>query len=644
MTVMSMTTPSSCPALYWLPEASDFDTALRDARNTELSDGQGWALLQSLANHRLNFMQTRRLDRVAADMASQIPTTVPRLRFAVLGSSTLEHLAPSIRVGALRRGLLAEVHVAPFGQWRQQILNADSELYAFQPDAVLLNLDHAALLPTLPLNASREDVAAALEMAIDELAQLWHLLRDRAKAAVIQQTQWISTPSLFGHFERAVPAAPGAVATQLDARLTMRAAEEGVLLLDLRQATSGVGAEQIGDPMLWHHAKQTISPMAAPWIGDHIGRILAALRGLSKKVAILDLDNTLWGGVIGDDGLDGIALGQGSATGEAYLSFQHYLKALRSRGVLLAVSSKNEQTIAEAAFDQHPEMVLRRSDFAAFEANWNDKPSAVRRIAKDLDLGLDSFVFIDDNPAERDLMRRTLPAVTVPELPEAPELYARCIADAGYFEAVSFSQEDAKRNDQYAANRERQRLQSSATNMEDFLRDLQMVLTVSPFRQADLPRITQLINKTNQFNLTTRRYTEAEVRALMEDPAILTYACRLTDRFGDNGLTSIVIGRRSPDASSLELDSWLMSCRILGRRVEHAVLNVIAEDARSAGLAQLIGRYRPTPKNGLVKEHYPNLGFSPMDAAAHSEETVWILPLNQLSLPPADHITVMRGS
>lgn len=643
MTVMSMTTPS-CPDLYWLPEAADFDGALRMFRNTELSGEENWVTLQTLANYRLDFMQTRRLDRVVSGKTGALPGSVPRLRLAILGSSTLEHLAPAIRIGALRRGLLVEVHVAPFGQWRQQILDPASALYAFQPDAVLLSLDHAALLPTLPLNAPRIDVEAALDAAVDELARLWHLLRDRAKAVVIQQTQWIVAPSLFGHFERTVPAAPAAIATQFDARLTMRAAEEGALLLDLRQATSGIGAEQIGDPMLWHHAKQTISPMAAPWVGDHIARILAALRGLSKKVAILDLDNTLWGGVIGDDGLDGVVLGQGSGTGEAYLTFQHYLKALRSRGVLLAVSSKNEQAIAEAAFDQHPEMVLRRDDFAAFEANWNDKPSAVRRIAKDLDLGLDSFVFIDDNPAERDLMRRTLPAVSVPELPEAPELYAKCIADAGYFEAVSFSLEDTKRNDQYAANRERKRRQFSATNMEDFLRDLQMVLTVSAFRQADLPRITQLINKTNQFNLTTRRYTEAEVRALMEDPSVLTYAFRLTDRFGDNGLTSIVIGRRGPEPGSLELDSWLMSCRILGRRVENAVLQVIVEDAKAAGITQLIGRYRPTPKNGLVKDHYPNLGFSLLEGATDPGETAWILPLENLSLPPVDHIAVMRGS
>lgn len=638
--------PSSSPALYWLPAAGDFDTALRDLPNADHSAEQRFAALQGLANRRLDFMQTRRLDRVVKDLADRLPPTVPRLRLALIGSSTLDHLAPSIRVGGLRRGLLVDIHIGLFGQWRQQVLDPGSDLYVFQPDAVLLNLDHAALLPDLPLGTPANEVDAVVNEAVEDLAELWRLLRDRAKTAVIQQTQWIDAPPLFGHFDRLVPASPNAMAAQFDLRLTARAAAEGILLLDLRQVIASKGTEQIGDPMLWHHAKQTISPMAAPWIGDHVARVLAALRGLSKKVAILDLDNTLWGGVVGDDGIDGIVLGQGSATGEAFLAFQHYLKRLRDRGILLAVSSKNEQAIAEAAFDKHPEMVLRRDDFAAFEANWNDKPSAVRRIAADLDLGLDSFVFIDDNPAERELMRRTLPMVTVPELPEAPELYARCLADAGYFEAVSFSSEDVQRNDQYAANRERRRLQSSATNMEDFLRDLQMVLTVGPFQQADLSRITQLINKTNQFNLTTRRYTEAEVRALMEDPSVLTYASRLTDRFGDNGLTSIIIGRwqQKEDGLALDLDSWLMSCRILGRRVEHTLLTILAEDARNAGARKLLGRYRPTPKNNLVKEHYPSLGFSPCGADPQTGETHWILSLDSAQLPQVDHMTVVRRS
>ncbi|HEX6957469.1 MAG TPA: HAD-IIIC family phosphatase [Ferrovibrio sp.] len=641
---MTSSTPAYAPlALKWLPPIADFSAALTRLRQDGIPGDELFAALQTLASHQLDFMQTRRLDRALAELTDKLPARAPRLRFALLGNSTLDHLPPGIHAGGLRRGLLIETYVGPYGQWRQQILDAGSALHGYRPDAVLLSLDCNALLPEPPMTATAAEVDAAVDDAVAELVELWRKLRDDAAAIVIQQTIRNNEPPLFGHLDRLVPAAPAAVAARLNARLIQAAAEEHVLVLDLDDTASAKGIDLIRDPMLWHHAKQNISPAAVPWAGDQIARILAAMRGLSKKVLVLDLDNTLWGGVIGDDGVDGIVLGQGSGTGEAYLAFQRYLKQLRSRGVLLAVSSKNDQAIAESAFTDHPEIVLKLDDFAAFEANWNDKPSALRRIAHDLDLGLDSLVFVDDNPVERALVRRELPMVAVPELPEAPELYARCIAEAGYFEAVSFTGDDVKRNDQYVANRQRRQLQSSAGSIDGFLRDLQMTLTVTPFQAADLARVTQLINKTNQFNLTTRRYTEAEVRAMMEDPSIRTYAGRLTDRFGDNGLTSIVIGRLTPKENELrfDLDSWLMSCRILGRRVEHVMLTLLAQDALAAGASALIGHYRPTPKNGLVKRHYPDLGFMPLDEKADGEETTWMLPLATAQLPPADHLTVV---
>jgi FkbH-like protein len=383
-----------------------------------------------------------------------------------------------------------------------------------------------------------------------------------------------------------------------------------------------------------------------PWAGDQVGRILAAIRGLSKKVLVLDLDNTLWGGVIGDDGLDGIVLGQGSATGEAYVSFQAYVKRLSERGVILAVSSKNEHAIAEAAFRDHPDMVLRRDDIAAFEASWGDKPTAVKQIAKDLNVGLDSLVFFDDNHAERELMRRTLPEVAVPEVPEAAERYAECLADAGYFETVSFTTDDRKRTEQYTANMRRRQLETSTTDMNGFLRDLDMRLTVLPFRAVDVPRIAQLINKTNQFNLTTRRYTEAEVTAIMDDPSILAFSARLDDRFGSNGIISVVIGRlmRHEGGIALDIDTWLMSCRVLGRSVEQALLAVLAEAARDAGASRLIGRYRPTPKNAMVSTLYQTLGFERLERAGATEESVWQLPLGATSLATPTFIDLVTNA
>lgn len=638
-----MDTATHPASLYWLAPVDDFDGALARLRETPGDGLATFAALRSLAEKRLDFVQTRRLDRLVEKLADRLPADVPRMRLAVISSSTVDHLVSGIRVGALRRGLMADVLVCPFGQWRQQVLGPGSELYGFAPDAVLLSLEAAAIMPELPLNATKAEVAAATDRAVNDLAELWSTLRDRAQAVVIQQTPWSDETPLYGHYERLVPASPGAIADGLDRRIAEAASEKGILLLDLHAAVSEIGRRHISDRMLWHHAKQALSPAAVPWAGDQVARILAAIRGLSKKVLVLDLDNTLWGGVIGDDGLDGIVLGQGSGTGEAFSAFQRYVKRLAARGVVLAVSSKNDRANAEAAFAEHPEMILRQDDFAAFEIGWGDKPTAVKRVAQQLELGLDSFVFVDDNPVERDLMRQTLPQVAVPELPDAPELYPACIADAGYFEAIAFTAEDSARSAQYVANRARHELRSSATDMEAFLETLQTTMTVGPFQPTDVTRITQLINKTNQFNLTTRRYTEAEVRAFMQDPRILTFAARVSDRFGDNGLTSIVICRPAEDGPDpeMEIDTWLMSCRILGRGVEDAMLSVVANRVRERGAGRLVGTYRPTAKNGMVRELFPRLGFEPRSRDQKSGETSWVLPLAGATKAAPDHLHVV---
>jgi FkbH-like protein len=289
-------------------------------------------------------------------------------------------------------------------------------------------------------------------------------------------------------------------------------------------------------------------------------------------------------------------------------------------------------------------MLLRRADFAAIEANWQDKPSAVRRIAENLNLGLDAVVFFDDSPFERALMRQTLPDVAVPEVPEAPELYAHLLADAGYFEAASFTADDSQRAAQYMANRSRDSLRSSTTNLDTFLRELRMTLKIEPFRPEDLPRITQLINKTNQFNLTTRRYTDNEVRSLMRDPSALTFSARVSDRFGDNGLTSVVIVRLAPRGVShtAEIDTWLMSCRVLGRRIEHALFSVVTSEVRAAGTKALVGRYRPTARNAMVKDLYPSLGFQPIDDSGDAGERCWIYSLTDGPPVTADHLEIIH--
>jgi FkbH-like protein len=344
---------------------------------------------------------------------------------------------------------------------------------------------------------------------------------------------------------------------------------------------------------------------------------------------VLDLDNTLWGGVIGDDGVDGIALGQNSAVGEAHVALQRFLLDLRRRGVILAVCSKNNDATARIPFREHPEMVLKEDHIAVFVANWFDKANNLREIAATLNIGTDSLVFLDDNPVERAQVRLVLPEVAVPELTEDPADYIGLLANAGYFEAIGLSAEDMARADFYQSNAERVSLQKVG-NLEEYLHSLQMVASISPFNAVGRVRIAQLINKSNQFNLTTRRYSENEVEAMETDPARFSLQVRLADRFGDNGMISVVIFNIGTEEWSC--DTWLMSCRVLGRRVEELVLATVAKAAIRAGAKRLVGTYLPTKKNSLVAEHFAKLGFAKISELADGG-TKWLLALDGYKSP-----------
>jgi len=333
------------------------------------------------------------------------------------------------------------------------------------------------------------------------------------------------------------------------------------------------------------------------------------MRGNARRCLILDLDNTIWGGVIGDAGLDGIVLSQGDPVGEAHLEVQRTALRLRERGVVLAVSSKNTDSVAREVFLSHPEMLLKEHHIAVFQANWEDKASNIKTIAESLSLGLRSMVFLDDNPVERNLVRTLLPEVAVPELPEDPALYARTLLAAGYFESIAFSEEDRARADFYQDNARRLELKSKVSGVDSYLQSLQMEIEFAPFDAVGRTRITELINKSNQFNLTTRRYTESEVESLESQPGVYTLQVRLADIFGDNGMISVLIAR-ALNESDWEIDTWLMSCRVLGRRVEHMVLKELLETAARSGAQRVLGVYLPTSRNGLVKDHYQSLGFT----------------------------------
>ncbi len=620
--------------MQWLPPHPDFRGALRDAR--AIADlPSRLAQLATLSRHRLGYAETLQLDRALASCGPQgsgsRSGSMARLRLAILASCTVDHLLPAIRVGALRHGLLLEVHAGHYGQYRQDLLQPSSPLEAFSPEVLLFALTAADALAPVPLGATSESAEAAVRGAIEQLQALWRQARSRWPAMLIQQSFLNVAPPLFGSFEPMVPSAPCRLIERLNERLLEAVATEGAELLDVAGAARRDGLDRWFDPGQWLHGKMEVAPRSAPVFGELLGRLLAARRGLSRKCLVLDLDDTLWGGIIGDDGLAGIVLGPGSARGEAHQALQVYARQLKERGVILAVYSKNDPVIAEEAFQRLPEMRLGRSDIACFVCNWQPKPVNLQRIAAELNVGLDSLVLLDDNPAERAAVREALPMVAVPELPLDPALYVQCLSGAGYFEAVAFTAEDRSRAAQYAANVQSTAEQESAASLGDFLAGLDMSTLFGRVTDLDLSRVAQLINKTNQFNTTTRRYTQEQVARFCADRDCIALQFRLRDRLGDNGLVSAMILRPvAAAAATLEIDTWVMSCRVFGRELEFEAMNIAVETARAAGMSALTGDYVPTAKNGVIVDLYSRLGFQPLTQPAQGTgPTRWHLALHQ---------------
>jgi FkbH-like protein len=528
------------------------------------------------------------------------------VKLGIVASHTMDYLAAALPGTGLRHGLVVDVVLAGYGQAAQQLLDPGSDFAAQHLDYVLLAFDYRALgLGTVRIK--REDAEEAISAAINHVTSMAAGVRDTIKATCILQTLVAPSDPLFGSLDARIQGSPRAMIERFNTRLLRDVAREDDLVVDVAFLASKAGLDCWNDARVWHKAKLPASLDATPLYADHVCRLLGAARGKARKCLVLDLDNTLWGGVIGDDGLDGIALGQNSAVGEAHVALQRFLLDLRRRGVILTVCSKNEDATARVPFRHHPEMVLKEDHIAVFIANWSDKANNLREIAATLNIGTDALVFLDDNPVERGQVREVLPEVAVPELTEDPADYIGLLANAGYFEAIGLSEEDLVRADFYQANAERVSLEKVG-NLEEYLRSLQMVATISSFNPVGRVRIAQLINKSNQFNLTTRRYSESEVDRFESDPSKFCLQVRLADRFGDNGMISVIIFDKAPTEWSC--DTWLMSCRVLGRRVEELVLGTVAEGARSAGAKRLTGTYIPTKKNGLFVEHFAKLGFS----------------------------------
>jgi FkbH-like protein len=631
--------------MQWLLEApQDFSARVKALSNCAGPHGQE---LQSLAQHRLDLNQLTRLAKAIAkarDEGKSLDPLVP-FRLAVLSNSTIDMIVPALVASAARHGIALEVIQPSYDQVAQEALTPDSTVNLAKPDAVLFALDYRALpLKLVPGDAVAS--AAMVDGAFGYLRALRDGIRTNSTAVCIFQSFAPPTESLFGSLDRALPGTLRHVLDSINRELANSIEGTGDVLLDVASVAETVGLGDWHNPQLWNLGKFAFSDEFIPLYADHVARVVAALRGKSRKALILDLDNTVWGGVIGDDGLEGISLAQGDACGEAHLALQRFALDLRQRGIVLAVSSKNTDEVAREPFVNHPEMLLKLEHIAVFQANWNDKATNIQAIADELTLGLDAMVFLDDNPVERGLVRKLLPQVAVPELPEEAAYYARTLAAAGYFEAVAFAGEDLKRAGYYQDNARRANLQKQAGGVDAYLASLDMTITFQPFDATGRARIVQLINKSNQYNLTTRRYTEPEVIEAENAADVFTLQVRLADIFGDNGMISVVICRPTPagssEAATWEIDTWLMSCRVLGRRVEHMVLRELLDHAHAAGIEKIVGTYRPTDRNKLVVDHYAKLGFTKI-REEDSGLTRWELSVDGVRPEPAPMKVVSTG-
>ena len=563
------------------------------------------------------------------------PAGAATVRIALTGSGTLGSLGVHLRVACAQAGLHPSVYVSDFGQWAQDILSPTTALYTFSPDVIVLLLAGSTLFPRTLHDPEAKPEALEAERTrglaeIDSLVRAAH--RHSPGASLILHTLSLPDRSPFGLLDLKNERGQRARVEALNAALVelVRDRKE-VLLLDQERVEARHGKSRVRDDRLWYMAGIPFSESFLQVLAAEYVRMIRPLKGLVRKCIVLDLDETLWGGVVGEDGLAGIKLGGNDAPGNAYHDFQIGLDGLQRRGVLLALCSKNNPDDVWPVIDSHPHMVLRRSHFAASRINWRDKASNIVDIARELNLGIDSIVFLDDNPAERALVRQQLPDVLTVEMPADPTYFARTLAELDVFESLELTDEDRRRGEMYRQSRARREFEegrNAPTELTSHLESLQIVVNIQKATPFSIARVAQLVNKTNQFNLTTRRYTQAQIQTMVDTPeSWAVYTVSVTDRFGDLGLTGVAIVRMGLDAWSI--DSFLLSCRVLGRGVEHALLAHIVARAREAGAQRVHGLFIQTAKNAPASGFYADRGFCLIATAPEDDgATAYELELN----------------
>ena len=549
------------------------------------------------------------------------------LRVALIGDSATQLLAKALRGMSIERSFQMHLFEAAYNQVERQFMDPSSELYEFDADIIVvfqsthkLGEYHSGL--PIEGQASLADERLSFVASICENPSL-------ANKKIIYFNYSEIEDTVFGSYANKVTSSLSYQVRKLNFELMNLSQQYPKLFIcDIAGLQNKFGRDFMFAPNVYVSTEMILSVDALPYVASRVMDIICAIKGQFKKCLILDLDNTVWGGVIGDDGLEGIQLGHGLGIGKAFTEFQMWVKKLKQRGIIICVVSKNDEETAKEPFEHHPDMVLKLDDIAVFQANWETKVDNIRTIQRILNIGFDSMVFLDDNPFERNIVRENIPGITVPELPEDPGEYLEYLYSLNLFETASYSQADKDRTKQYQVEAQRVSLQKTFENEADFLKSLDMVSTVSGFTKFNTPRIAQLSQRSNQFNLRTVRYTEADITALAEDPNVIDLSFTLEDKFGDNGLIAVIIMKRQ-DAETLFVDTWLMSCRVLKRGMENFTLNTMVERARKAGYQRIIGEYLPTTKNKMVEQHYTDLGFQPL---AHTSTAQYVLDISQYKM------------
>ena len=544
-------------------------------------------------------------------ITKRMPADLPAIKIALTGDTATQFLATAIRGTGAERGYQIDLFEAEYNQVERQFLDPSSELYQTDADFIVLfqsthklGEKHSLLSPSQQESLAEERLAFV--------------------ASVSENPMLASKKIICLNYPEIEDTVFGSYATKVTSSFTYQVRKLNMGLMDLSQRYANLficdiaglqnklGRDMMFAPNVYVSTEMVLSIDALPYVASRVMDIICAIKGQFKKCLILDLDNTVWGGVIGDDGLEGIQLGHGLGIGKAFTEFQMWVKKLKQRGVIICVASKNNEETAKEPFEKHPDMVLKLEDIAVFQANWETKVDNIRTIQRILNIGFDSMVFLDDNPFERNIVRENIPAITVPELPQDPGEYLEYLYSLNLFETASYSQADKDRTKQYQVEAQRVSLQKTFSNEADFLKSLDMTSVVSGFNKFNTPRVAQLSQRSNQFNLRTVRYTEADIEALGQDPDVIDLSFTLEDKFGDNGLIAVIIMKKQ-DEETLFIDTWFMSCRVLKRGMEDFTLNTMVEAAREKGYRRIIGEYLPTPKNKMVENHYPSLGFQKLE-------------------------------